>query len=205
MEKKEDKGFVQVLRRLYRLGSCRTLIRSRGMLTYKLALSAILVALTIILTRIGAIMLQGGQLRVGLTWMPIILVGLLLGPYYGLLAGGVSDLLGVLINIQSGSFHILLTLNVCLVGLFAGLIQMAFARVTAGTSLLATVAVTVINGAFIQTIGIAQIFGNPYWVQFWRRLPGVLASGLAQYLAIIVLLPIIEQVLPRSRSIPAVK
>ena len=84
MEKKEDKGFVQVLRRLYRLGSCRTLIRSRGMLTYKLALSAILVALTIILTRIGAIMLQGGQLRVGLTWMPIILVGLLLGPYYGL-------------------------------------------------------------------------------------------------------------------------
>jgi hypothetical protein len=83
------------------------MIRSNGfhLQPKSLVLASFFVGINIVLSRIGAIMLFGGSVRLSFGNVPLILSGLLLGPAAGFMTGIVSDLLGFLINSHGGAYH----------------------------------------------------------------------------------------------------
>lgn len=97
---------------------------NKGILDTKtLVASSLLTAISIILTRVFAIMVPLGglpALRVGFGEIPLMITGILFGPIAGGLAGAASDLIGVLINTQ-GAFFPGFTLSSILWGVIPGL------------------------------------------------------------------------------------
>ena len=89
--------------------------------TKVLVSSAILAAISIILTRFFSIMLSE-NLRVGLGTLPIMLSGFMFGPLAGAITGIVADLVGVMIN-PMGTYHIGFTISSMLQGLIPGIVS----------------------------------------------------------------------------------
>lgn len=97
--------------------------RSRDNRIYirQLTLTALMAALSIVLTRIVSILVMGGSNRIGLGLVPIHLTGFLLGPFWGALCGLISDLIGVLIN-PMGTIFWGITVTTVLQGVIPGVV-----------------------------------------------------------------------------------
>lgn len=97
--------------------------RSRQNQVYirQLSLTALMAALSIVLTRIVSILIIGGSNRIGLGLVPIHLTGFLLGPFWGALCGLISDLIGVLIN-PMGTIFWGITVTTVLQGVIPGVV-----------------------------------------------------------------------------------
>jgi len=96
-------------------------------ITRKITLAALLVAISIVLTRFfGIIIPLGGfpSLSLDLGSVPIVLSGIVLGPFFGGIAGFSSDLVGFAINPRGGIFHLGFTFNATLTGVIPGLVFM---------------------------------------------------------------------------------
>jgi ECF transporter S component (folate family) len=91
----------------------------------KITLSALLVSISIVLTRFfGIVIPLGGypSLSLDLGSVPILLSGIVLGPIFGGIVGLSSDVLGFFINSRGGVFHFGFMLNSILTGVIPGLI-----------------------------------------------------------------------------------
>jgi ECF transporter S component (folate family) len=91
----------------------------------KITLSALLVSISIMLTRFfGIVIPLGGypSLSLDLGSVPILLSGIVLGPIFGGIVGLSSDALGFFINSRGGVFHFGFMLNSILTGVIPGLI-----------------------------------------------------------------------------------
>ena len=91
----------------------------------KITLSALLVSVSIVLTRFfGIVIPLGGypSLSLDLGSVPILLSGIVLGPIFGGIVGLSSDALGFFINSRGGVFHFGFMLNSILTGVIPGLI-----------------------------------------------------------------------------------
>ncbi|NJP40069.1 folate family ECF transporter S component [Oscillospiraceae bacterium HV4-5-C5C] len=95
----------------------------------KLAVLALFTALSVLFTRIFSFTLGSGSLRIGLGPLPVMLAGILLGPWSGLTCGLVADVLGFML-FPSGTFHPGFTLAAGLEGCLPGLIAWAANRLT---------------------------------------------------------------------------
>ncbi|MDO5755229.1 MAG: folate family ECF transporter S component [Tissierellia bacterium] len=97
-----------------------------------IAYSAILMALSIVLTRMFSIMIPipgiGNSLRVGFGAIPTIIAGLLFGPVAGGIVGGGSDIIGVLINPMGPAIHPGFTFTAMLTGIIPGLVVGAYGK-----------------------------------------------------------------------------
>jgi ECF transporter S component (folate family) len=94
-------------------------------ITRKITLSALLVSISIVLTRfLGVVIPLGGypSLSLDLGSVPILLSGIVLGPIFGGIVGLSSDALGFFINSRGGVFHFGFMLNSILTGVIPGLI-----------------------------------------------------------------------------------
>jgi ECF transporter S component (folate family) len=91
----------------------------------KITLAALLVSISIVLTRFfGIVIPLGGfpSLSLDLGSVPILLSGIVLGPIFGGIVGLSSDALGFFINPRGGVFHFGFMLNSILTGVIPGLI-----------------------------------------------------------------------------------
>ena len=87
----------------------------------KIALSALLISLHIVITRYLSIQTQ--FLRISFESIPLILAGMILGPRYAVIVGGIADLLGATVFATSGAmFFPGFTLNAALIGCICGLL-----------------------------------------------------------------------------------
>ncbi len=80
--------------------------RSKNISTQDIAISAMLMAISIVLTRVASIMVPLGgysALRLGFGPIPIMLASILLGPVLGAMVGAGADLLGMMM-ISHGAF-----------------------------------------------------------------------------------------------------
>lgn len=68
----------------------------------KIVLSALLISINIVVTRYLSIQTQ--FLRISFAVVPIMLAGMILGPKYAVLIGGISDLLGATVFATSRKF-----------------------------------------------------------------------------------------------------
>ncbi|MBU4228094.1 folate family ECF transporter S component, partial [bacterium] len=86
--------------------------------SHKIATMGLLIALSIILTRIASLRIAIGGvegIRIGLGGLPIILGGVLFGPLSGGLIGAISDVIGYFIN-PMGAYMPHFTLTSALTG-----------------------------------------------------------------------------------------
>jgi len=91
----------------------------------KITLAALLVSISIVLTRfLGIVIPLGGypSLSLDLGSVPILLSGIVLGPIFGGIVGLSSDLVGFGINQRAGIFHFGFTINSILTGVIPGLV-----------------------------------------------------------------------------------
>lgn len=84
----------------------------------KLTISAALIAMQIILARISGFYVNEG-LRISIEGIPIILAGVWLGPIYGMIVGGLSDVLGSVLS-GYGTYFPLLSVGPMLFGGLVG-------------------------------------------------------------------------------------
>ncbi len=88
--------------------------------------SGLLVAISIILTRVFSIAMP--TLRLGFGDVPIIISGIVYGPFVGGITGAISDVLGYMINPMGGAYFPGFTVSAALRGIIPGLIYMIIPR-----------------------------------------------------------------------------
>lgn len=91
-----------------------------------IAYYALLIALNVVLTRVGSIRIGGGGteiVRIGFGGFPIIFAGIVFGPLAGGIVGAVGDIIGMIIS-PMGPYMPHFTLSAALTGAIPGLIMM---------------------------------------------------------------------------------
>ena len=153
------------------------MIHSKGfhLPTKTLVLASFFVGINIVLSRIGAIMLFGGSVRLSFGNVPLILSGLLLGPAAGFMTGVVSDLLGFLINSHGGAYHPGFTLSAGLTGFIPGLVMVWCLRTDKSrfslfSIVVANVSVYLLISGLLNTIWLTHLLGTGFSVLFPARL-----------------------------------
>jgi ECF transporter S component (folate family) len=129
--------------------------------TQMLTRMAILIALTIILSRIFSIRIpMGGAegLRIGFGPLPVIFAGIFMGPLAGGIVGAIGDLIGYFIN-PMGPFLPHFTLTAALRGIIPGLVIFLASRNRRAVGIPSLFAATLI------TLIIVDIFLLPYFME----------------------------------------
>ncbi|MBU5676781.1 folate family ECF transporter S component [Alkaliphilus sp. MSJ-5] len=171
--------------------SSRGPISSKRLSTKSLVLAAIFVAMNIILSRFGAIMLFNGSVRFSFGNIPLILSGLVLGPGAGAMTGGIADLLGFFINSHGGAFHPGFTLSSILIGTIPGIVM--FLSPTKKSSLLnvvvSNISILIIVSLLLNTYWLSQLQGNAYLVLLPAR---AATSIIITVLNILITYPLVK-------------
>jgi len=166
-------------------------LTSNRISTKSLVLAAIFVAINIILSRLGAIMLFNGSVRFSFGNIPLILSGLILGPVTGAMTGGIADLLGFFINSHGGAFHPGFTLSSILTGAIPGLVMLL--STTKKSSLLnvvvSNICILVAVSLILNTYWLSQLQGNAYLVLLPVR---AVSSIIITILNILITYPLIK-------------
>lgn len=153
--------------------------------TRTLALAAIFAAMNIILTRAGVIMLFGGIVRLSFGKIPLILSGLLLGPFAGGLAGLVGDIIGVIINSHGAPMiHPGFTLSSVLTGAIPGTIVILSGKKRSSlfNVITSNIVVLILVNFILDAIWLSQMYGNPYLAVFYTRLVPHIIIGIVNVL-----------------------
>lgn len=150
--------------------------------TYKVVLSGILIALSIVLTRLLSINIDQ-YIRISFGFVPIILAGILVGPYFGFAVGALADLLGCLLF--GVPPYPLITLTSALVGLLSWLIYRMSGRIKEWARILLTVTlIQIICTILLQTLWLSMLLGQGYMVLMpWRAVIG--AASIPVYTILI--------------------
>lgn len=153
--------------------------------TRKLVLAAIFVAMNIILTRVGSIMIFGGTVRLGFGRVPIVLSSILLGPLAGGLTGFISDIIGFMLNPMGGAFHPGFALSATLTGIIPGLIvaiasknKFSLINIT-----IANVLVSLIVSLGLNTLWLTHLQGRAFLVILPLR---VVSTGIITAVSIFI-------------------
>jgi ECF transporter S component (folate family) len=96
--------------------------------TKTIAYYGLLIALNIVLTRVGSIRIGGGGVelfRIGFGGYPIIFAGIVFGPLAGGIVGAVGDVIGHFMS-PMGPYMPHFTMTAALTGILPGLIMMLF-------------------------------------------------------------------------------
>ncbi len=152
--------------------------------TKKLVTMGILIALSVVLTRVLSFYVTPA-IRVGFGEIPIILAGIWLGSIYGGVVGGLADVIGA--NLLSGlGFYPPLVVGPILIGAVAGLVgkmvnindcRMWKVAVTVGASL-------AVSSVFYTTFALQTLMGGDYFVLMLSRLPAIVISTVGSIIAI---------------------
>jgi ECF transporter S component (folate family) len=163
----------------------------------KMAVTALLVAVTAVLNRFGSIVTP--ELKIGFSFVPIMVCGMMFGPLWGGICAGLGDTLAAIL-IPVGPPHPGITLTAVLSGVIYGLLGLAAARVDskaifAGLAVLAVAGEKMLCTLLINSFWISQLTGIPYGAQMAARLPQAVVLLLPELaLAVTAKLFIIPQV-----------
>lgn len=131
---------------------------------------AMLIALNVILTRVGSIRIGGGGTeitRIGFGGYPIIFAGIVLGPLAGGIVGAVGDIIGMMM-FPMGPFMPHFSAIAALTGIIPGLIMKSFKEENSKTS----------TWKLFVAIGLGQIITSvlltPYFMQRLFNIPFIL-------------------------------
>lgn len=170
--------------------------------TYRIVSSGLLIALSIILTRVfSANLIVAGipAARLAAGFVPVMLAGLLLGPYYGLGVGALADIIGYMV-FPSGAYFPPITLTSALVGLLPYLIVKWTPNWKEWQKTLAAVAVTqILCSMLLQTFWLSILYGKAYELLLYPRIAVTLVTIPVYFIMIYT----IFSALKRANLLPA--
>ena len=152
-------------------------------------------AISIIIARFLVIYLTN-SLRISFGNVPIILAGLLLGPWAGALTGAISDILGAAVFSPLG-WYPPLTISPVLVGIIPGLLKPLLLRTVTYPRMLAILfATNLITSIGVTTYLLSGLYGTPYRELLVLRAPLSLAMTLVEALILFLLYKRLKKELP---------
>lgn len=172
--------------------------------SYSIVLSGLLVALSIVLTRVFSndLLIAGVKAsRLGIGFVPILLAGILCGPYWGFAVGAVADVVGFLL-FPAGIYFLPITLTSALAGMLPGLVMAVkirmpyWLRVFIGVFLVQT-----LLSMLLQTYWISLLYHMDFAVFFLPR--AIVAAVLIPIYFILVYAILLA--LKRARLLPPVR
>lgn len=172
--------------------SIKRSIAKNGISTRVLVLASIFVAMNIILSRLGAIMLFNGSVRFSFGNIPLIVSGLVLGPVVGAMTGGIADLLGFFINSHGGAFHPGFTLSSILTGIIPGVIALLFPtgkKYSLLSVISSNISILIIVSLLLNTYWLSQLQGAAYLVLLPTR---AVTSIIITVLNILITYPLVK-------------
>lgn len=150
-----------------------------------LVLSSLLAATSVVLTQFLSFyipFLGNNSARVGFGHVPLLLAGLLLGPFWGAATGAVADLVGAILFPFGGSYFPGFTVTAMLTGLLPALLRTPLLGNTPSSGaapkryawfrLLLIVLITeLVASIFLNTFWLSLMYGMDYRATLVMRLP----------------------------------
>lgn len=144
--------------------------------TKKIVYYALLIALNVVLTRIGSIRIGGGGVeivRIGFGGYPVIFAGIVFGPLAGGIVGALGDIIGMIIS-PMGPYMPHFTISAALTGIIPGYIMRNCTNYECKTStkrLLIAIGVgQIITSIILVPYFMKVLFGVPFAVSLPSRL-----------------------------------
>ena len=142
--------------------------------TRQIANLGVLAAVSIVLTRVFGFIIPVagvGALRISFGEVPLILGGILFGPWAGAVTGLAADLIGYAINSHGGAFFPGFDISAALTGLIPGWILPKHRENLQWWQVGATVLITdLITGVFLNTLWLTILYGQGFFVILPARL-----------------------------------
>lgn len=156
-------------------------------ITFKIVASGLLIALSVVLTRIfSADLVIAGvpAARLAIGYVPIIIASIILGPYFGMTVGAAADIIGFFL-FPKGVYFPPITITSALVGLLPYLIVRLSGKLPYWLKILLAVAVTQITcSMFLQTIWLSLLYTAPFEALFYPRAVVVLITIPIYYILV---------------------
>ena len=160
---------------------------------------AILVALEVVLNRFLSI--QTPFLKIGLSFVPVVMGGMLYGPLGGAIVGGLGDMIGALL-FPFGPYHPGFSVCGALMGAAYGwFMYIGSARydnrehMRLWPNVIVPVALAcVVAGLLLNTLWVSQLYGSrTYWGWFIYRVPDEIGMAVVKTVLCPVLAPLARQ------------
>lgn len=175
--------------------------------TQQLVTMALLVALDIVLSRFGSINLW--NTRIGFGFVPIVVAGMLLGPFKAAITAAVADIIGALL-VPTGAFFPGLTVTAVLRGILYGVMLKYVPEMLAKATedpkklqrnwLLLCIATTLIDqlafGMLLQSYWLSILYGSPYTGMMASRVPQIAILIPVEFVVLLFLPRLTDKLLP---------
>lgn len=171
----------------------------KKMNTKTLTQAAFLVALSIVLTRFGSIMVLP-TLRIGVGDIPLMMTGMLFGPIVGGVGGIAADLIGIMINPQ-GPPHFGFTFTSMLFGVIPGLYVMFYKSKEKGDPysstniiIMVTICMLVLSLG-LNTIWLSQLYDKGVFAMLPGRAISAFANIVVQSIVTIYMMRFMKRII----------
>lgn len=170
----------------------------------KICRLAILVALEVVLNRFLSI--QTPFLKIGLSFVPVVMGGMLYGPLGGATVGGLGDMLGALL-FPFGPYHPGFSVCAAVMGAAYGwFMDLGSTRFDNRTRLRMWPNVIVpvvfncaVVGLLINTLWISQLYGSKtYWGWLVYRIPDEIGMAVVKVVITPLLAPVARRLMPKE-------
>ncbi len=159
--------------------------------TAQIVTMALLIALSIILTRFLSITLP--VVRIGFGFIPIAVMGIAYGPIWAGAGAALADILGMLIFPTGGAYFPGFTLTALLTGVIYGLVFYK-KEVTWKRTIVAVVLITLLLSLGLNTLWLHMIIGKSFLVLLPPRL---IQAAVMVPIKILVIQLVLKRVVPR--------
>ena len=151
-----------------------------------ITLSAMLTAISVIIGIFCKNFLKfgGGLFRISFESLPIILSGILFGPFIGATVGAATDLISYFLSAQTYPPNLIVTLGAASLGLFSGLVSHLLVKKRGNAQIILSGALAhLIGSMIIKPIGLFQFY---QWAVLFR-IPLYLVIGTVEILLLCIL------------------
>lgn len=164
----------------------------------KIVISGIFAALSIILGKLLAFNI-GELFRISFENLPIVFIGIALGPLWGMMVGAVADLIGCLI--VGYAINPIITLGAVAIGAVAGIVsKWTESMKISGKIFLSVFSAHLLGSVIIKSIGLSLFYGTDFWTLIpYRALNYALIIAL-EYIIVYILMKN-KEINSRIRSI----
>jgi ECF transporter S component (folate family) len=162
--------------------------RSGKNVTKKLVFAALAVAMSIVIGIVcKAYFTLTPILRITFDMMPILLLGVMFGPVYSVMAAIGADVISALI--AGFAPTPIITVGAAAIGLVAGLLpRIIIKRKSFVSIMLVSLSAQTVGSLFIKTYGLADLYSLPFWETLAVRLPVMLFIAFVEAYLVYILL-----------------
>lgn len=147
--------------------------------THRLVIMALLVAISIILSRFLSI--AAWNLKIGFAFVPVALAGMILGPIPAAIVAAVADFLGAIL-FPIGQFFPGFTLTAFLNGLLYGIFL--YKKADMKSVVLSAVITQILGSLLLNTFWISMLYGTPFWALLPTRIMQVCFMTVVEIIVI---------------------